>query len=448
MRQATKVAVILALGLASLSRYAEAQPAEANPAPAAPSDAAAPVVPGPAFGQEAPPKDGVVAPSSPPVEAPKVEAQKAEHKDATKDEHWYDHIRIRGYTQLRYNRLYASNDDLKFDSSLDRSVGKENGFFLRRARLIVAGDYKFVSVYLQSDFAGSLASFGDGQNFTQMRDWYADVHLDHDKEFRIRAGQSKVPYGWEGPQSSSNRAPLDRTDALNTGAPSERDIGVYAMYAPKSVRKLFKHLVEDGLKGSGDYGMITVGAYNGQGINLKEKNDDKHALARVSVPFEIGGQIVEAGVSGYTGKHVVSRGDTITGNGHYLDQRVAGHAILYPQPIGVQVEYNVGYGPELQQSNVRPTRPLEGGYAMLLARFGNAESYGMFVPFVRGTYYDGGRKVDLNSPRNRVSEVEGGVEWEFKKHVELTVAWNESKREVNGKGQSGSVLRLQLQLNY
>ncbi len=376
------------------------------------------------------------------------EPKKTEAKEAKKEEHWYDHIRLRGYTQLRYNRLYASNDDLKFDSSLDRSVGKDNGFFLRRARLIVQVDYGFVTAYLQSDFSGALGSFGDGQNFAQIRDWYADLHLDHDKEFRIRAGQSKVPYGFEGPQSSSNRASLDRTDAINTGAPSERDIGVYAMYAPASVRRLFRHLVDDGLKGSGDYGMITVGAYNGQGTNLKEKNDDKHVLARVSVPFQIGEQIVEAGASGYMGKHVVSRDPTVTGNGNYLDRRVAAHAILYPQPIGAQVEYNVGQGPELQGSDVRSTRPLEGGYAMLLARFGNPDTYGVFVPYVRGTYYDGGRKVDVNSPRNRVREVEGGLEWELRRRIELTVAWNESWREINGKAQAGSVLRLQLQFNY
>jgi hypothetical protein len=36
------------------------------------------------------------------------------------------------------------------------------------------------------------------------------------KEYRVRIGQSKVPYGFENLQSSQNRLSLDRNDALNS----------------------------------------------------------------------------------------------------------------------------------------------------------------------------------------------------------------------------------------
>jgi hypothetical protein len=52
-------------------------------------------------------------------------------------------------------------------------------------------------------------------------------------------------------QSSQNRLPLDRNDALNSAVSNERDLGVFFYWAPQKTRKLFSSLVSDGLKGSG-----------------------------------------------------------------------------------------------------------------------------------------------------------------------------------------------------
>ena len=46
--------------------------------------------------------------------------------------------------------------------------------------------------------------------------------------------------------------------------PNERNLGVFLYYAPTVVRERFRRLVESGLKGSGDYGMLGIGVYNGQ----------------------------------------------------------------------------------------------------------------------------------------------------------------------------------------
>ena len=132
-------------------------------------------------------------------------------------EKWYEKISIRGYTQLRYNSI---TDDRKLVSPYDSSVGNNKGFLLRRARITISGDVnEWVSLYLQTDF-GSTAGTGNN-NFAQLRDLYADIFLVKDHEWRIRAGQSKVPYGFETLQSSQQRLALDRTDGINTGAPNE-----------------------------------------------------------------------------------------------------------------------------------------------------------------------------------------------------------------------------------
>ena len=124
---------------------------------------------------------------------------------------WYDQFSIRGYAQVRYNRLLETNSKLKCEQC-DRSIGDGGGFFLRRLRIIFSGQLvNNVYFYIQPDFASSVSS--TSLHFAQIRDAYFDVGLDKKNEFRFRIGQSKVPYGFENIQSSQNRLPLDRNDA-------------------------------------------------------------------------------------------------------------------------------------------------------------------------------------------------------------------------------------------
>jgi len=356
---------------------------------------------------------------------------------------WYERLHIRGYTQIRYNRIGASNPHLKNDQG-DKSIGADGGIFFRRMRLIIFGDLaSFMSIYLQPDFASAI---GEQLNVGIVRDWYTDIFLDDKKEFRIRAGQSKVPYGFELMQSSQNRLPFDRSDALNSAFVNERDIGAHFQFAPASVRKRFRHLVDDGLKGSGDYGMVSVGVINGQPLNSKERNDNKHFVARVTYPFQIGSQTLELAAGGYTGLFVPSKGEGITARKEYRDLRFHGTIHLYPQPIGFQVEYNAGVGPELDGKTIRE-KPLDGGYAMTMVRI-PTKDYGIFTPYVRVHRYDGGKKFETNAPRHEVREINAGLEWQYKKWLEVTAEYMETSRTVNLKEESGRLLRLQLQFNY
>jgi len=357
-------------------------------------------------------------------------------------ERWYESIRLRGYLQVRYNRIGATNPDLKNDQG-DKSIGEPGGLFVRRARIVLQGDLgRHLSIYIQPDFASAVS---DGLNFGQMRDWYGDIFLDKQKMFRFRVGQQKVPYGFELMQSSSNRLPFDRSDGMNSAFVNERDLGAFFMFETPEVRKRFKHLIDSGLKGSGDFGMTAVGISNGQPLNTKEKNDNKHFFARVTYPFEIGSQTVEIGGGGYTGRFVPSMGEGILGAKEYADYRAHGTFVLYPQPFGVQVEYNVGYGPELVGNTIEK-RPLDGGYAMVMWR--QKTPIGYFTPYVRVHRYDGGKKFEKSAPRHEIREVNAGVEWQINKWIELTTELMASDRTVNGKQQEGRLLRLQLQLNY
>ena len=285
------------------------------------------------------------------------------------DKKWYESISIRGYTQVRYNRILETNPKLNCEQC-DKSWGDNGGFFIRRMRIIFYGQInKRVYFYIQPDLASSPSS--DKLHFAQLRDAYFDVGFDDKNEFRLRIGQSKVPFGFENMQSSQNRLALDRNDALNSAVSNERDLGIYFYWAPQKRRELFSELVKSGLKGSGDYGVFALGAFNGQTANNPELNNSQHIVSRISYPFKIKNQIIEAGIQGYAGDFVLTKSNLSTGvktnsNLNYKDERIAASLILYPKPFGLQAEYNIGRGPEYNKlKDSIEVRNLQGGYILV-----------------------------------------------------------------------------------
>jgi hypothetical protein len=361
---------------------------------------------------------------------------------------WYETISLRGYAQLRYNRLLETNPQLRCDQC-DRSWGENGGFFFRRIRLIFSGQiHERVFFYIQPDLASG------GQNFAQIRDAYFDLALDAKQEYRIRIGQSKVPFGFENLQSSQNRLPLDRHDGLNSAVANERDIGVMFYYAPEEIRNLFKELVGSGLKGSGDYGVFGVGVFNGQTANAPEQNNSQHVVARLTYPLELpSGRIIEGSFQGYKGNFVINtKLETQTGTREFEEYRYGPSFVLYPKPFGIQAEYNWGRGPEFDPSTNRVVdAPLNGGY--VLASYYLKAGKDLFIPFSRYHHYNGGKKHELDATRHRVKEFEVGVEWQPNKTFELVTMYTISDRTFENSAnpnnrQKGSLLRLQAQINF
>ncbi len=368
---------------------------------------------------------------------------------------WFENFSIRGYAQIRYNRLLETNENLGCEQC-DKSWGKDGGFFIRRTRIIFYGQVsKKVYFYIQPDFASSPSS--DKLHFAQLRDAYFDIGIDNENEFRFRIGQSKVPYGFENMQSSQNRISLDRNDALNSAVSNERDLGVFFYWAPKNKRKLFSSLVNDGLKGSGDYGLFAIGAYNGQTANNLELNNEPHLVGRFTYPFEFKKQTFELGLQAYTGKWVMPKTNLSTGvktnsNLNYLDQRIAATAVIYPKPFGIQAEYTIGKGPEFNKINDSiEVTPLQGGY-VTLSYFINMKKQ-ILIPFVKYQYYDGGKKHEKDARSYQVKELEIGAEWQFNKNFELVLNYTISRRRYEDFSkqdnlQTGNLLRIQAQMNF
>jgi phosphate-selective porin/polyhydroxyalkanoate synthesis regulator phasin len=448
------------------------------------------------------------------------EAQKKKEKKS-----WYNNNNIRGYVQNRVTTMQSGDEgavlwpDSTGSFGDDRSgSGGGNNFRIRRARIIFSGNIgDHLGYYIQPDFASSAGS-GGSNNVAQLRDAYGDIFIDKEQVHRFRVGQSKVPFGYENLQSSSNRLALDRADATNSAVRDERDTGVFYYYTPKDVQNLFKEINDAGLKHTGNYGMFGIGSYMGQGANQNDLNDNWHNVARFTYPWKTAsGQIFEAGIQGYRGKYVRSTApyyqtgnlsgninDTISStetansstslltsssfqysgafkskdgrmiarpgmdiddrNG-FKDERIAVSFRMYPQPWGLEGEWNWGTTPGLDMSeNKVKNKSLHGGYiqgsyfAKDVTLFNT--NIGTVIPFVKWQYFDGYNKAEANAPRNKVNDWEIGAEWQIAPEVELVAEYHIMKRtnmttggafnalEGSYRTFDGQALRLQLQYNF
>ena len=430
------------------------------------------------------------------IKALEEKATETRESKAKNDEKWFNKLNIRGYTQMRYNvglggdrtdtsNLAVTNPDRhpELRSVGDGGIKNNSGFTLRRVRLVFSGDInEYVSFYLQPDFATTNTPSGD-QHFAQLRDAYSDLSFDKEHEYRIRTGLQKIPYGWENLQSSQNRLTLDRADAINSAVPSERDLGLFAYWTPTHVQKLWKTLSKQGRKTSGDYGMLGVGVYNGAMINKAETNDNMYIAAHSTYPMDLGflgsfltGQVLEVGADAMGGQFTPttgtytpydaklnSRGRPITGvsvaptvkgdgNGNVSEGRVAVHAVLFPQPFGLQAEWNWGYSGALDtQTNIIDRKGLNGGYVQAMYKIDNVfNTEGTVIPYVKWQTYNGAWKAATNSPNVTDQELEAGVEYQVMKALELTLAYSHMDRtNTANMGQArGDLMRMQLQVNY
>jgi len=171
---------------------------------------------------------------------------------------------------------------------------------------------------------------------------------------------------------------------------------------------------------------------------------------------------LEVGGGGYYGKFVIKKDEGIEGATQFNDAR--GHVafVLYPQPFGIQAEYNMGIGPELTNvvtdtsaeettytGEVRE-KFLYGGYVLLSYKI-EQKYLGTIIPYVRAMMYDGGKKHETNAPSYKVREAEVGVEWQPIGAIEFVSAFAAAERTAATlpyEQERGVLGRFQLQINY
>ena len=137
---------------------------------------------------------------------------------------------------------------------------------------------------------------------------------------------------------------------------------------------------------------------------------------------------------------------------NYKDERLAASFIVYPKPIGIQAEYNIGRGPEFNNlTDSIEVMPLKGGY-ITMSYMHKYKSH-VFIPFVRYQYYDGGKKHEIDARSYKVEDIEFGIEWQPVQQFELVAMYTMSSRRYEdytnqNNYQRGNLIRLQAQVNF
>ncbi|NVO11933.1 MAG: hypothetical protein HXX16_18390 [Bacteroidales bacterium] len=181
-------------------------------------------------------------------------------------------VQLSGYAQVRYQNL--------------DEAGKIDGFDIRRARIDIKGS---ISPYWNIRFQADLAVT------PKLIDAYGECKLfDY---FNLTIGQFKIPFSMENLASSNKLEMIDRSQVVEAlvargkdviGNQNGRDIGVQVFGSFLKIDN--RYLI--------DY---SAGIFNGSGINISDKNENKSIAGR-SVIHPIKG--LDLGCSFYSGVDV------------------------------------------------------------------------------------------------------------------------------------------------
>jgi hypothetical protein len=176
-------------------------------------------------------------------------------------------LKLSGYVQARY----------QYETTREDGTGGFSRFTVRRSRLKATYSDDWAQFVLQIDATPSAVA---------LRDAEATLYIPGTKQSQsVTLGQMKLPFGYEGPHSSSDREFPERTRLTQSFLPGERDRGI--RYA-------------------GKFGALRVaaGVFDGNSITLASDNDkEKDVVGRVGVDLKW----ISGGVSGWYGTTIRPR---------------------------------------------------------------------------------------------------------------------------------------------
>jgi hypothetical protein len=331
----------------------------------------------------------------------------AQEKTTVEVPGWVKNFKLSGYGMLQYQ-------------AEDKEGAEHNEFNLRLMRLIVdgkIGDFDF-----RAQMQGS-SNVGPGNPTLMLVDLYAEW-AKH-KEFRVRAGQFKRAFTFENPTHPITQGWYSYAMVINnlsgfgdrTGekASGGRDLGIQVqgdLFPNANGRRLLHY---------------QVGVYNGEGINLKDKDNKKDIIGGLWVMPVQG---VRIGAFGWTGTRgdmtwteVDGGGNTVNCKGSIRKNRYAFSAEYDKDEYTFRAEY-------LHSQGWGVSRDYEGKDSRVVdfSRGDKADGWYVFgiVPVIKSKLhakarYNAYRPEKLWSTSKTMYEV--GVNYFFTKNLQLNAEY-------------------------
>ncbi|WP_224370760.1 porin [Hyalangium versicolor] len=254
-------------------------------------------------------------------------------------------LQFSGYVQARFGAQQSLDDS---------GAGGFNRFYIRRSRLKATYTGDVAQYMFQIDATTSSVS---------LKDVEATLFIPGTKQrLSLTVGQTKWPFGYEAPQSSSEREFPERSLVVRSFLPGERDVGA---------------------KFNGRWGVfrLNVGIFNGNGIqntNFIGTDNDKEKDVVGRAGFDLGW--LSGGVSGWRGltlgKRTGSTPDAF--RTAYARNRIGADAQVYLDliPLGgtaIKAEYIAGKSYQRSGNEIYGT-PAGGWWAMVVQNIGLSDA--------------------------------------------------------------------------
>jgi len=301
-------------------------------------------------------------------------------------------IKLSGYTQVRY-RIRDDNNDT---------------FDIRRSRLTLKSDIsQRFSYKLQCEFGGSRQKLLD-----------AELGYKFNPNFKLTAGQFKIPFSQENLTSSARLDTINRSQVVEAltarskdvlGNQNGRDIGVKisGSFWQASNNYLF------------DY---AFGVFNGSGTNTPDYNEQKDFIGRLIFHP---GKGLSVGASFYKGKYTLP--DTPTPKDKR--NRIGAEFAYVYNCLALKGEYISGNDGSIKKDGWY----LQAGYCLIPKKIQGILKY---------DNYDPNTKIS----KNATDVYTIGVNWHFNDRAKLQI--NYELKDEEGQEKSNNSLIIQMQLGF
>lgn len=304
-------------------------------------------------------------------------------------------LKLSGYTQVRY-RMRDDNIDT---------------FDIRRARLTLKGDItKRFGYKLQCEFGG-----------TQQKLLDAELSYTFNPNFKLSAGQFKIPLSQENLTSSAKLDTINRSQVVEAliarskdviGNQNGRDIGVKVSgrFLPASNKPLF------------DY---EFGIFNGSGINTSDRDEHKDFAGRI-VFHPVNGLLL--GGAFYAGKYTLPNAQAEVEEKDARN-RIGAEFSYVRDSMSIKGEYIKG----TDWATNKDGWYIQGGYFFIPKKLQGILKYDIFDP-------------DKDKPENSSRIFTVGINWNINGAARLQACYE--LKDEEGKEKNSNYLIIQMQLGF